>query len=95
MSHMKKIISTLVLILALGGIVVWPLAWLTQGSRESLPGRAQAAGEQKESATAPEPVAMVVKAPEITGIEEWINSEPLKLKDLRGQVVVLHFWTFG
>lgn len=25
----------------------------------------------------------------------WINSEPLKLKDLRGQVVLVDFWTFG
>jgi len=26
---------------------------------------------------------------------EWINSEPLKLKDLRGHVVLIEFWTFG
>ena len=33
-------------------------------------------------------------APELaTG--EWINSEPLKLKDLRGRVVLVEFWTFG
>jgi thiol-disulfide isomerase/thioredoxin len=32
-------------------------------------------------------------APELaTG--EWINSEPLKLKDLRGRVVLIEFWTF-
>ena len=46
-------------------------------------------------ARAQEPAAMKLKAPEITGIEEWINSKPLELKDLRGKVVVLHFWTFG
>jgi len=26
---------------------------------------------------------------------EWINSEPLKLKGLRGRVVLIEFWTFG
>jgi hypothetical protein len=25
----------------------------------------------------------------------WINSEPLTMRDLRGQVVVLDIWTFG
>src|SRR5687768_3324415 len=33
-------------------------------------------------------------APELaTG--RWINSEPLSLKDLRGRVVLIEFWTFG
>jgi thiol-disulfide isomerase/thioredoxin len=26
---------------------------------------------------------------------DWINSQPLKLKDLRGRVVLIDFWTFG
>jgi hypothetical protein len=33
-------------------------------------------------------------APEITG-DRWINSEPLSLENLRGQVVVVEFWTYG
>ena len=35
------------------------------------------------------------QAPEIQGIEGWINSEPLTLEDLRGQVVLLDFWTYS
>ena len=27
--------------------------------------------------------------------EIWLNSEPLKLADLHGKVVVIEFWTFG
>jgi thiol-disulfide isomerase/thioredoxin len=34
-------------------------------------------------------------APELTGISDWINSEPLTLAGLRGKVVLVHFWTFG
>ncbi|GAB4548491.1 MAG: hypothetical protein Kow0063_43430 [Anaerolineae bacterium] len=33
-------------------------------------------------------------APELHN-ETWLNSEPLKLADLRGQVVMVEFWTFG
>ena len=33
-------------------------------------------------------------APEF-GAGTWINSEPLKLKELRGRVVLVEFWTFG
>jgi hypothetical protein len=46
-------------------------------------------------AGAQQPVAMKIRAPELRGIDEWINSKPLSLKDLKGKVVVLHFWTFG
>jgi hypothetical protein len=47
------------------------------------------------TASAEQPAEMNIAAPELKGIDEWINSKPLELKDLHGQVVVLHFWTFG
>ena len=34
-------------------------------------------------------------APELTGITAWINSQPTTLAALRGNVVLVHFWTFG
>ena len=49
----------------------------------------------RTSAWPQEPVALKTAAPELKGIENWINSKPLTLKELRGKVVVLHFWTFG
>jgi cytochrome c biogenesis protein CcdA/thiol-disulfide isomerase/thioredoxin len=34
-------------------------------------------------------------APELVGINHWINSEPLTLKALRGKVVLIDFWTYS
>ena len=49
------------------------------------------------SALAQAPVELQVPAPELVerDADQWLNSPPLKLSELRGQVVVLHFWTFG
>lgn len=33
--------------------------------------------------------------PEFGQKEEWVNSKPLGLKEQKGKVVVVHFWTFG
>jgi hypothetical protein len=38
---------------------------------------------------------LTAQAPELRGVNDWINSVPFALKDLRGKVVALHFWTFG
>ena len=43
------------------------------------------------------PVPVNAAAPELVG-SDWLNTEgnkPLRLADRRGQVTVLHFWTFG
>lgn len=34
-------------------------------------------------------------APDFTGISHWINSKPLTMKDLRGKVVLIDFWTYS
>src|SRR3990167_2699802 len=34
------------------------------------------------------------RAPGFPGIEKWINSEPLKIEQLRGKVVLVDFWTY-
>jgi len=34
-------------------------------------------------------------APELRGVDAWINSRPLSLSQLRGKVVVVHFWAFN
>jgi thiol-disulfide isomerase/thioredoxin len=37
----------------------------------------------------------VIEAPEFPGGLAWLQSQPLRMADLRGRVVVVHFWTNG
>src|SRR5260370_28099264 len=41
------------------------------------------------------PEEVVKPAPEFPRTTEWLQSEPLTLASLRGQVVIVHFWTNG
>jgi cytochrome c biogenesis protein CcdA/thiol-disulfide isomerase/thioredoxin len=34
-------------------------------------------------------------APELTGLTNWISSKPLTMKQLRGKVVLIDFWTYS
>jgi len=40
-------------------------------------------------------IANPYMAPSIDGIDAWINSEPLKINDLKGKVVLIDFWTYS
>jgi thiol-disulfide isomerase/thioredoxin len=68
------------------GIVIVAASIYATGFTKVLLSRFGSTTEYKssESATAPELAA-----------GDWINSEPLKVKDLRGRVVLIEFWTFG
>lgn len=34
-------------------------------------------------------------APDFTGIDSWLNSDPLSIDDLKGKVVLVDFWTYS
>jgi thiol-disulfide isomerase/thioredoxin len=42
-----------------------------------------------------EPKKALTTAPEFARSTKWLQSKPLTLAGLRGQVVVVHFWAFG
>lgn len=50
--------------------------------------------ESTAAAQPPRPVAQQVRAPELTGGVAWLNTaKPITMKELRGKVVLLDFWT--
>ena len=57
----------------------------------AVPAITHAAGPAVQAATLPD----FGPAPEFTGIERWLNSEPLTLAQLRGRVVLVDFWTYA
>lgn len=79
-------------------------------SIEPTPQKAQDAPAESPSATAVQSPTLVPisestdsrtvggavgnRAPEFKGIFNWINSEPLTMEELRGQVVLIDFWTY-
>jgi thiol-disulfide isomerase/thioredoxin len=72
--------------IVVGVIVVATFVYVTGLTKEVLsPFRSSSSTyKSSEAATAPDLAS-----------GEWINSELLKLKDLRGRVVLIEFWTFG
>ena len=72
--------------IVVGIVIVAALTYATGLSKKLLVPFFGSSAEYKSSESA--------NAPELaTG--EWINSEPLKLNELRGRVVLIEFWTFG
>ena len=72
--------------IVVGIVIVAALTFATGLSKSLLVPFFGSSAEYKSSESA--------AAPELAA-GDWINSEPLKLKDLRGRVVLVEFWTFG
>jgi len=62
------------------------------GSGAVIPGICDEAARAASIVTA---AASQQTAPDFTGINNWFNSKPLSMADLRGKVVLVDFWTYG
>lgn len=50
------------------------------------------------AATKPETAVLAANGkslPDFQGIQQWLNSNPLSIADLKGNVVLIQFWTFA
>jgi len=54
------------------------------------------AADDEQAAKTPVELADAQRvAPNFVGIDNWLNSSPLNITDLRGKVVLIDFWTYG
>jgi thiol-disulfide isomerase/thioredoxin len=83
MPHKRLIVLIVVPLVA--GLIALAYSRATPGLFESVEANLRAAI----------PEVAQTPAPEFPQKTQWIQSEPLKLADLRGRVVIVQFWTFG
>jgi cytochrome c biogenesis protein CcdA/thiol-disulfide isomerase/thioredoxin len=89
--------------LAIGFDVTRPLQTFVPGYTEAVQDRLERSTDAQQElsrltgATAHETSSLddFGPAPELTGLSDWINSGPLTLAGLRGEVVVIDFWTYS
>ena len=81
------------------------ILWLAQPAANPANSDAAAAPAEARQIAAPEPTPSPTPtlitppgtkpAPEFRGITAWLNSEPLAMAELRGQVVLVDIWTYS
>ena len=81
---------------AFGVLILLSVAFLASGidaqtlfSKNEKPTSALTQGKLEE------PLPTPYAAPELAGISQWMNSEPLTLASLKGKVVLVDFWTYS
>ena len=87
-------------VLLLAATAVWRQSTAADAaSKKAKTAKTGKAAKDAKDTTKSAPVSFNVSepyaAPEFTELQNWVNSKPLTLAQLRGKVVLVNFWTFG
>jgi thiol-disulfide isomerase/thioredoxin len=87
-------------LLAVGGVIIVAAAFAISQSNQSNESTGNTASQLAAAAAgAPDPDLIPTgqrpAAPEFTGLAGWLNSPPLTVSGLKGQVVLIDFWTYS
>ena len=99
LSHAKNWLPLTAAVVLLAAVAA--ILWLIQPAGSSDSDAAQSVAGQIAVPEPPPPTPALVTppgtqpAPEFRGITAWLNSEPLAMADLRGQVVLVDIWTYS
>jgi thiol-disulfide isomerase/thioredoxin len=87
------------LVVAVGVIIAAAIFAVSQSNQSTQSSGTAASQLAGAAAGAPDPdlipVAQRPAAPEFTGLAGWLNSPPLTVSGLKGQVVLVDFWTYS
>ncbi len=80
---------------ALGVIIIAAAALIYSGADIQLLAASGGAEQAVQGKSLEKQLDQPYPAPEIIGIQDWINSQPLKIANLHNKVVLIDFWTYS
>jgi cytochrome c biogenesis protein CcdA/glutathione peroxidase-family protein len=80
---------------ALGLIVIASVVYMFYAESAPTTTQATVTTSDKAAISLQHPLETPYAAPDLIGIDAWINSSPIELKHLKGKVVLIDFWTYS
>ena len=82
---------------AFGVLIMLSVVYIGTGADATtwLPGEQASPANKEEATSLRDGLKQIYPAPQMAGIEAWLNSPPLVLQELEGKVVLIDFWAYS